>query len=190
MAFQLSNYPHPSLTISPAKPYISWRLSLHLFIIYLLCFVLFFCCLLLYFLPPLSSPLLLSTLWFSPWSVVGLDYRPHAIAHASIFGHADRTEGWGFHTILLQIPSHCSLPSIHPFPPSLCCAIILVQGVPCSLPLLPPLFLYLLITLQGINGASMSRLLYELSFLRLGLQQDPHPIILAEVTVLRPGSWF
>lgn len=88
-----------------------------------------------FFYPPSPFP----TLQFSPWSVAGLENRPRAIADASIFGHADGTEGWGSHTTLLQIPSHSSLPSIHPtLLPSLFCAIILVQGVPHSLPVLPP----------------------------------------------------
>lgn len=53
-----------------------------------------------------------ATLQFSPWSLAGLENSLHAIADASIFGHADGTEGWGSHTILPFLPpSHPSIPS-------------------------------------------------------------------------------
>lgn len=154
---QLSNFIHVHLQLlllCLARPYISQHLSLPIFIVdlpRLCCLVLslFFQLSAFNFLPPLTLPLSSPSLSYPPvFSLVrgGSWEQGSTIAEASIFGHADGTEGWDSHTILLQIPSHSSLSSIPlSLLPSLFWAIILVQGVPHSLPLLHP-FLFLCTT--------------------------------------------
>lgn len=55
--------------------------------------------------PPPFAPL-----WFSHWSAVGLENRPHAIANASIFGHVDGTR----ETRLSHNPPSNNLPFLLP----------------------------------------------------------------------------
>lgn len=153
LSFQLSDFIHVQLLLlCLARPYISQHLSLPIFIVdlpRLCCLVLSLFFFAFNFLPPLTLPLSSPSLSYPPvFSLVrgGSWEQGSTIAEASIFGHADGTEGWGSHTILLQIPSHSSLSSIPlSLLPSLFCAIILVQGVPHSLPLLRP-FLFLCTT--------------------------------------------